>query len=69
MSEWSDAELQLDGNGQLGLIRWYDGETTQHRDIGFLWKRCLLVEHILGIKNSEEIDALYEELIGDDEHE
>ena len=29
-------------------------------------KRYALVEHILGIKNSEEIDALYQKIIGDE---
>ena len=51
------------------LVDWYDGETTQLKDITFLWKRTLLVEHILSIRDTEEIDVLYENIIGDDENE
>ena len=48
------------------LVDWYDGETTKLKDITFLWKRTLLVEHILKIRDSEEIDVLYEKIIGDE---
>ena len=48
------------------LVDWYDGETTKLKDITFLCKRTLLVEHILKIRDSEEIDVLYEKIIGDE---
>ena len=69
MKRWIDAGVQIDDKQQLGLVKWYDGKTSHLTDVAFLWKTCMLVEHILGIRDSEEIDALYEELIGDDENE
>ena len=70
MNRWIDAEAQVDSEKQqLELVRWWDGKTSHLRDVAFLWKRCMLVEHILSISDSEEIDVLYEEIIGDDENE
>ena len=47
------------------VVDWCDGETTKLKDSTFLWKRHLLIEHILTIRDSEEIDVLYENIIGD----
>ena len=65
-SKWIDAGVQIDEKQKLGLVRWDDGKTTHLTDVAYLWKRCMLVEHILGIRDSEEIDVLYENIIGDE---
>ena len=56
------------GTGYLGgwTSRDEERKTTSKLKSSASSKRYALVEHILSMKNSEEIDALYQKIFGDE---